>query len=195
MTNHRRFSPRTLLILSTVAVLFFTFYFRVRHLRNQAGEHHFAALDSGYQAAAIQRPIDLASEGAHPAPIRMDHETVAEAAPYWQKSMHHARLRDHYLAAARRPWMPVSSLPAQPSPVSVPESAREIEPWWQAKFGDYLANNNCFLSPYMGFSTEDRNLVLIHDLLSEAEFGELAKRFQERLAYDEQLDRLFADSD
>ncbi|QDV45990.1 hypothetical protein Enr13x_58940 [Stieleria neptunia] len=175
------FSLRSLLILVTIVAAILGLRTRAKHFRNLAAEHHFKAMDAGYQAAAIQRPVDLRWEWKRPAPMKMDHATISKAAPFWQVSRYHAEQRDVYLAAAQRPWLPVQAMPPNPSPVVVPDGDGPAAQWWNAMFGAYAEHNQCLLEPHMGFPpADDQNLNYAQTLLTAEQFSSLQSRFRER---------------
>jgi hypothetical protein len=174
-------SLRSLLIVVTIVVAILGLWTRARHFRNLAASHHFKAMDAGYQAAAIQRPVDLHWEWKFPAQTKMDCATIAEAAPYWQASMYHAELRDIYLDAAQYPWLPITQIPAYPSPVVVPNENNLAEEWWKETFGMYIESNQCLLESHMGFpANDDRNLKYAQTLLTNEQLASLQTRFRER---------------
>ena len=118
MSNKRSYSLRALILFIVLVAVALGLWRRKCDLHNLATRHHMAAMDFGYQAAAIQRPVDLQWEWKDPAPLRFDRATVVEASTCWQQSMQHARLRDLYLAASQRPWMPLKSMPERPDPAA-----------------------------------------------------------------------------
>ncbi|KAA5538919.1 hypothetical protein FYK55_26140 [Roseiconus nitratireducens] len=174
----RTFSLRFLIAAVTLIAILLGIWHRGVVLREMAGGHHLEALDCGYRAAAIQRPVDEKWEWKYRALIRFDRETVSKSVPYWQRSMHHAQLRDRYLAASRRPWLPVETMPPPPKPLTLPDRDDQIESWWWAMFGDYLAENECLLNSSMGFRPGDRNLELMIELCPLAERVALCKRVE-----------------
>lgn len=172
------FSLRSLLILVTIVAVVLGLWKRAKHFHDLAAEHHFQAMDTGYQAAAIQRPVVLELEWKFPSPIKMDRTTIVEAAPLWQSSMYHTELRDIYLAAAKRPWLPIMRIPPHPSPIVVPDGDEPAAQWWKDTFGPYVEHNQCLLESHMGFpNADDDNLKYAQTLLTTEQFSLLQTRF------------------
>jgi hypothetical protein len=195
LSSWRSYSLRTLLLFVTLVAIALGLYVRRQSLLRLASEHHYQALDYGYQAAAIQRPVDPEWEWKFPSELRLDRATLVEVAPLWQHSRYCAELRDYYLAAARRPWLPPGSPPPVPQPVAIPsplamQVATTPEAWWQATFGAYVEANPCLLEPFMGFPPDDPNLELAQELLTDEQFTTLANRFQERRDFEQRFGRI-----
>lgn len=174
------YSLRTLLVVVSLIAIGMGLWVRSQHLKELASDHHFRAMDTGYQAAAIQRPVDQKWEWKRPAPIRMDQQAISDAAQHWQASMYHAQLRDIYLSASHRPWMPTPTLPSPPKDIAVPTGNDAAAKWWEATFAEYVKNNPCLIDAAMGFSAGDENLALSQELFSEEQFAELHASFRER---------------
>ncbi len=187
MKAFRSYTLRGLFAVVTLAALASGLWERSRRLRVQAAQHHYQAMESGYTAAAFQPQGIREWDPGGPPPIQMDRESVAQAIPYWQLSVHHAHLRDTYLAASKRPWLPVGTVAEPPAPLALPKDAAHLPEWWNEHFGEYVSANSYLLNRG-GFTTDDPNWMLTRELLSDDELASLANRFAQRQGLPKQSD-------
>ncbi|XZE36330.1 hypothetical protein SH501x_001892 [Pirellulaceae bacterium SH501] len=88
--------------------------------------------------------------------------------------MHHAKLRDIYLNAARYPWMPLPALPSPPmnDPPQTTDLAATI--WWNNNILPYVLENPYLLVLHPNvIQTDPKNYELNRRLLTEEEYSKL----------------------
>ena len=104
-----RFSIRTLLLGVLFISLPLALWVRSTRLRELAAEHHLKAMENGYQAAKIHCPEPRPWDWKFLSLPLTDPDTLAQAVPRWRALMQHEEMRDIYLNALRKPWMPLPS--------------------------------------------------------------------------------------
>lgn len=182
MMRFPTYSVRSLLMLMTCLTIPFWLWARTRQFQKLAAQNQFAAIDNGYKAAAIQRPVptNWNSNGQTlivaiaSAPVKMDKNAICLASPLWKASMHHAKLRDIYLNAARYPWMPLPALPSPPmnDPPQTTDLAATI--WWNNNILPYVLENPYLLVLHPNvIQTDPKNYELNRRLLTEEEYSKL----------------------
>lgn len=175
-----RYSLRTVLVATTLIAVGCALWARSQKMRSLAAECHMRAMDAGYHAASIQRPVDFLWEWKQPSPMRMDRATIVEAARLWRESIEQSNRRDSFLAAARSPWLPVQHVDSAPT-LEVPEGDLEAQQWWMANFADYINDNVYLLDAYGGFTSDQKEkLDLTLELLTPEQLAWVQSRFWER---------------
>jgi len=173
---HLRFSfrLRTLFVLVTILSLALAIWSRYRQLRLLAANEHYAALQSGYSAVRLQKP-DTNEWNSYwkqhwkwLSPLQMDRKAIEAALPLWQSSLRHAQLRDHYLAATRRPWL-LLWLPNEAPPPRLPTDDRLLAEWWETQFGQHVRDN--MLSEAWGTSANTSMLNRQCDILNGVDYS------------------------
>jgi hypothetical protein len=175
MLRFPKYSIRSLLIVMACLAIPFSLWARAWNFHKFAGQHQFAAIDNGYKAVAIQRPVppNWNSNGQSltvaiaSAPVQMYQNAIRMAAPFWKASLHHAELRDIYLNAARSPWMPLPHLPSLPAndPPLNADLAATI--WWNNRILPYIIENPSLMILHPSvMRTDPKNFRLNHGLLT-----------------------------
>lgn len=179
------FTMRGLLIAIACVAIPFSLWNRTRAFRAFAAQNHFAAIDNGYKAAAIQRPVlpgwqsngQTLSDAIAKAPLQMDGTTIRLAAPFWNASMHHAELRDIYLNAAYSPWIRMPNLPSTPAKTPPLKTDLAATKWWNETILPYVTENPSLMVPHPDIAkTDPKNNEHNRRLLTQKRFLELQWR-------------------
>lgn len=191
-----KYSIRSLLILMACLAIMFSMWARARSFHKLASQNQFAAIDNGYKAAAIQRPVppnwnsngQTLTVAIASAPVQMDQNAIRMAAPFWKASIYHAKLRDIYLNAARYPWMPLPPLPPPPANDPLPSTELAATIWWNNKILPYVIENPSLMILHPSVMRADpKNYELKHRLLTEEQYSILQSQmyFHRGLATDD----------
>ena len=149
MTKRRwQFRLRTLFLLITIVALGLSAWTWHRQVQILAQEHHYASLAAGYTAASIQKPNDKQwivgwrTLWEWPSSLQMERGAMEQAFPYWEESVRHAKLRDHYLKVRERPWMMLCPAADTVQLAPPPNNDQQLSDWWDAQISPHIAASN-----------------------------------------------------
>jgi hypothetical protein len=166
-----RYRLRTLLIAITLLAVSLSVWRRIHDCRRFAHEHHYASLRAGYTAIKMQ---GLALE--HHASLRgdytaikvqgssFDRATMTTVYPYWEDSIRHSQLADHYMQVTKKPWIIFLPPPTVSSPPPLPAEDAALRAWWEKYVANYVAYNglDCNWGSYFDEAVSDRNIALLN---------------------------------
>jgi hypothetical protein len=160
-----RFRLRTLFVLIGIAALGLSVRHWYRRIQILPQQHHFSSLEAGYTAVRIQFPdAKNWSTGwtlwQHP----MDRQAMEQALPYWEESIRHAQLADHYMQVSERPWIVLCAAPEDDPLPPLPDDDQELWLWWDAHLSAHVQYTglNCRWGSYWDSPVNDRNLAFLN---------------------------------
>lgn len=167
-----RYKLRTLLIVIGLLAVGLSVWRRIHECRRFAQEHHYASLQAGYTALQVQR---LAHEhryselGIHYTAIKghgasFDRATMAAGYPYWEDSIRHSQLADHYVQVAKKPWIAALPPPTISSLPPLPAEDADLRAWWDKYVAHHVVYNglDCNWGSYFDDAVSNRNLALLN---------------------------------
>jgi hypothetical protein len=159
-----RFRLRTLFILIGIVAIGLALQSWYRRIQLLPQEHHYLSLEAGYTAVRMQVP-----EARNWAPgwtmweRPLDRKMFEQAMPYWEKSLRHARLADHYMQVSKRPWMVLWPAPASDPLPPLPQDDQLLWKWWDTHLSAHVQRTglNCSWGNYWDSAVNDRNLAFL----------------------------------
>jgi hypothetical protein len=146
-----RFRLRTLLLVMAVFSVGLSIWHQFQHYRSLAHEHHYLSLLAGYKAMEIQ--------GSN-----RDRSTMETVYPFWEKSIQHSQLADHYMRVTKRPWNMFLQPPTVGALAPLPKQDAALQAWWQNNVADHVAYNGLESNwgSYNNDAVSNRNLALLN---------------------------------
>jgi hypothetical protein len=164
MTNCR-FRLRTLFILLAIVAIGLSIRGWFGRIQLLAQQHHYLSLEAGYTAVRIQFPdAKNWSTGWTMWPQPMDRKALVEALPYWEKSLRHAQLADHYRHVSERPWIVFCAAPERDVLAPLPDHDSQLSLWWDTRLSAHVQRTglNCSWGNYWESAVSDRNLAFLN---------------------------------
>ena len=167
-----RYRLRTLLIVISLLAVSLSVWRRIHECRRLAQEHHYSSLSAGYTAIRMQ---GLAHEHRY-SELRgdytvikvegssFDRATMTTVYPYWEDSIRHSQLADHYLQVTKKPWIAIFPPPTVSSPPPLPAEDAALRDWWEKYVANHVAYNglDCNWGSYFDDAVSDRNVALLN---------------------------------
>ena len=147
----RAFRFRILTLLLTVAVfgVGLSIYLHFARAHEKTIENHYKTYLYARQAIELQRPkvdaawmrsYEMGSYKAWSADLKMDRATLVNARQLWMRSMHHARLRDHY-QRVELDWTSAFAIVGRQELAALPDSDEDLRQWWRKNVENHLLEN------------------------------------------------------
>ncbi len=166
-----RYRLRTLLIVIAIVAVGLSVWRRIDECRHLAHEHHYSSLRAGYTALMVQglafehrdretgEPYTVIKEQG----AGFDRATMTAAYPFWERSIRHSQLADHYMQVTKRPWIAILPPPAVSSPPPLPAEDVDLRAWWEKHVANHVTYNglDCPWGSYFDAAVSDRNLALL----------------------------------
>jgi hypothetical protein len=162
-----RYRLRTLLIVIALLAVSLSIWRRIQDCKGLAQEHHYASLRAGYTAINMQGLI-YERVGAYTSPktqgSSFDRATMTTVYPYWDDSIRHSQLADHYIQVTKKPWIAILPPPTVRSPPPLPADDADLLAWWEKHVANHVAYNglDCSWGSYWDNAVNDRNLALLN---------------------------------
>ena len=145
------FRLRTLLLVMALFAVGLSVWRQVQHCQSLAHEHHYLSLQAGYKAMEIQ--------GSN-----RDRSTMETVYPFWEQSIQHSQLADHYMRVTKRPWNMFLQPPTARALAPLPKQDAALQAWWQNNVADHVAYNGLERNwgSYQDDAVGNRNLALLN---------------------------------
>ena len=146
-----RYRLRTLLIVVALLAVSLSIWRRIQDCKRLAHEHHYSSLRAGYTAIKMQASS-------------FDRATMTTAYPYWEDSIRHSQLADHYIEVTKKPWIMFLPPPTVSTPPQLPAEDAALRAWWEKHVAKHVTYNGLdrHWGSYFDAAVSDRNLALFN---------------------------------
>ena len=89
---------------------------------------------------------------------------MEQALPYWEKSIRHAQLADHYMQVSKRPWIVLFPAPQSDPLPPLPNDDQLLWLWWDTHLAAHVQRTglNCLWGSYWDSAVNERNLAFLN---------------------------------
>jgi hypothetical protein len=167
-----RYRLRTLLIVIAILAVGLSVWRRIHECRRLAHEYHYSSLRAGYTALKVQglayehRVSELRGQYTVIKEQRssFDRATMTAAYPYWEDSIRHSQLADHYLQVTKKPWIALLPSPTVSSPPPLPAEDADLLAWWEKHVANHVTYNglDCNWGSYLDDDVGNHNVALLN---------------------------------